>query len=87
VTGLILLWRLFFKENIIISTKVFVGSLILGWGIFNAFDSIANHYILKLHNIREQVDNPMLYNHVFFAFAILLMIGGWYLIKSAKLKT
>ncbi|MBA3900217.1 MAG: DUF2243 domain-containing protein [Bacteroidetes bacterium] len=84
VTGLILLWRLFFKKNVIITTRLFVGSLLLGWGIFNATDSILNHYILQLHNIRDITENPMLYNHVFFAFAIVLILVGWRLVIPKK---
>jgi uncharacterized membrane protein len=87
IIGMILLWRLFFLQNIIISTRVFVGSLLLGWGIFNAIDSILNHYILRLHNIRENVENPMLYNHAFFAFAIILMVLGWVLANKKIPKT
>jgi uncharacterized membrane protein len=87
VVGVVLLWRLFFKRDLIISSQLFVGALILGWGIFNAFDSIVNHYLLKIHNIRENTENPMLYNHAFFAFALILMLTGWLMIKNVKEKS
>ena len=81
--GVLLLWKLNRKKNKLnFSNKVFAGSIILGGGIFNFLDSIINHYILQLHNIREKTEYPMIYNHVFLVFAILLIIIGLMLIRN-----
>lgn len=84
VIGLVLLWKLFFKKDVIISSWIFAGSLIMGWGIFNALDSIFNHYIFQLHNVREQTENPQLYNLMFLLFSVILLFTGWLLISSGK---
>ncbi|MFN3404536.1 MAG: DUF2243 domain-containing protein [Cytophagaceae bacterium] len=85
-TGIFLLFRMSKESDSNVSGKLFAGALIAGWGIFNAFDSIFNHYLFRLHNIREATTNPMLYNHVFLGFAIFLIVSGFYLIINEQRK-
>lgn len=82
--GIWLLWKVLNREDVKRSAPVFWGGLLLGWGIFNAMDSIANHYILGLHNVKESSLNPQLWNHGFFAFGLLQMALGWFIIKNKK---
>jgi uncharacterized membrane protein len=56
------------------STKSFVGSLTLGWGLFNLTEGVIGHHLLALHNVREG-PNPLPWNIGF------LMIGGGLMIK------
>jgi uncharacterized membrane protein len=85
-TGLVLLWKSFQKEKILLSDRLLVGSLLLGWGIFNVLDSIFNHYLFELHNIRENAANPQMYNHIFLVFGIILMVAGYMVIRSMFFK-
>jgi uncharacterized membrane protein len=59
------------------STKLFVGSLTLGWGLFNLTEGVIGHHLLALHNVRE-VSNPLSRNIGF------LMIGGGLMIKIGR---
>ncbi|RJN32867.1 DUF2243 domain-containing protein [Nesterenkonia natronophila] len=53
------------------------GGFFLGAGAFQIFDGVVNHKILRLHQIRYDVDNLLLYDLVWnLAGAALLMIGA-----------
>lgn len=52
-----------------------VGALMVGWGIFNVIDS-ANHFILGLHHIRDDLGGPLSWDIGFLVFAIALIIVG-----------
>ncbi|MFN6945921.1 MAG: DUF2243 domain-containing protein [Cytophagaceae bacterium] len=82
LAGIVLMWRVVNRKDVLRSTPVFWGGMVLGWGIFNLMDSIFNHYIFNLHNVREQVGNPAMWNHGFLVFSILLILGGVFLIKQ-----
>jgi len=82
--GLGLLWRVGNRPEVPRSGAIFAGSLIFGWGLFNLLDSIFDHYLFRLHNIRENVSNPMLWNHAFTALSIALLAAGWLMIRSGR---
>jgi uncharacterized membrane protein len=75
--GLVMVWRLLFRKDIAPTHALLAGSLLFGWGIFNAMDSIANHYILGLHNVKENAADPRLWNHGFFLLSLLQIAAGW----------
>jgi uncharacterized membrane protein len=56
-----------------------VGWALVGWGGFNVFDSIVNHWLLELHHIRQGADNELAYDVAFFALGLMLCAGGWLL--------
>src|SRR5215210_2502641 len=52
--GLALLWRAGQQETVPWSTRLFVGSLALGWGILNVVEGLIDHHILQIHHVVEQ---------------------------------
>lgn len=50
--GLGLLWRVAKKGEIPLVTKYFVGSMALGWGLFNFIEGIIDHHILQRAQVR-----------------------------------
>ncbi len=69
VVGLFLLWSAAQRSDALPPTTSFVGSLILGWGLFNLVEGLIDHHLLALHNVRE-VRDPTAYNLIF------LLVGG-----------
>lgn len=59
-----------------------IGTVLTGWGIFHVVDQFAFHVALDLHNIREGVDNPGLYNWSFFAIGLVLAVIGRLLVRD-----
>ncbi len=51
----------------------------LGMGAFNLYDGIIQHKVLRLHPVREGVDNILPYDATFIAVAMLFLLTGWLL--------
>jgi uncharacterized membrane protein len=82
--GIVLLLKLFFRKDILVTKTAFYGSLCLGWGLFNLIEGVIDHQILKLHNVREVTTNVDFWNYGFLAFAIILIILGIASIKKGS---
>lgn len=83
--GIFLLWSAAYRRDPIPSLRRFVGTLILGMGLFNLIEGIVNHHILSLHYVR-QVPNYTPYNLTFLAVGgVLLILFGWLLMGSEKM--
>jgi uncharacterized membrane protein len=74
--GVLLLWKLLFRADIIRSGKLLSGGLLLGWGLFNLVEGVIDHHILKLHNVKEVSANPELWNLAFLGITIVMIIIG-----------
>ena len=59
-----------------------VGALLAGWGIFNLLDS-ANHFILGLHHIRDDLGGPRGWDVGFLVLALALIAAGAAMTRSS----
>ena len=84
ITGIVLLWKLLHRKDIDRSGNLLSGGLILGWGLFNLLEGIADHQVLKLHNVREVSADKDLWNYGFLAFAVVLIVLGFIISKQNK---
>jgi uncharacterized membrane protein len=82
--GLALLWNAFRRAEPIPSTGQLVGSLSLGWGLFNLVEGIVDHHLLGIHHVREDVSNVLLWDIGFLAFGGLLVAAGVVLMREAR---
>ncbi|WP_018477606.1 DUF2243 domain-containing protein [Pontibacter roseus] len=82
--GVYLLWRVAYERKSILSNKVFGGSLLLGFGLFNIVEGILDHHILVLHNVREISSNPSAWNFGFLGISVLLLLAGWRLLQQGR---
>lgn len=80
LTGVILLWKLLFRPDVNRSKKLFSGGLILGWGLFNIVEGIIDHHLLKLHFVKQVSENPDLWNLLFLAISLIMIIIGTVLV-------
>lgn len=60
--GLGMLWGAGSRKDVAWSGKTFLGSLILGWGLFNLIEGIINHQLPGIHNVYEYTDNKLSWN-------------------------
>jgi uncharacterized membrane protein len=76
--GVIVLWLRARRRLALPSPRELLGSLLLGWGLFNTVEGIVNHHLLKIHNVREVAD-PLPWNLGFLAIggAGLMLLGVW----------
>ena len=60
------------------------GLLLAGWGGFQAFDMVVNHQLLAVHQIREDVADPLPWDLGYLAAALVLVAVGTALHRSAR---
>lgn len=80
--GIVLLFRLARRADVIWSGRVFAGALCLGWGLFNVIEGEIDHQILGLHHVLEYADNHLPSDLAFLGFGALLIAVGVSLIRS-----
>lgn len=66
------------------STKSFIGSLILGWGLFNLVEGIIDHQLLGIHHVKE-VPDYLPYDLTFLAIGgVLFILVGWLMQRGGR---
>jgi uncharacterized membrane protein len=78
--GLALHWRPSKTADVLWSTRTFVGSLAIGWGLFNLIEGIVDHHLLGIHHVRSGPDQ-VAWDLAFLAFGAVLVVGGWMLTR------
>jgi uncharacterized membrane protein len=81
--GIAMLWRVARQADVNRSNTVFLGSLGLGWGLFNLVEGVINHHVLQIHHVTETA-NHLFYDSAFLASGILLVVVGWSMIAMAR---
>ena len=79
--GLALLWKAVQRRDVPLSTRTFVGSLALGWGLFNLVEGIIDHHLLHIHHVTE-TPNHLMFDLGFLASGVVLIGVGWAMIRS-----
>jgi uncharacterized membrane protein len=63
--------------------RIHFGALLAGWGIFNLIDS-ANHFILGLHHIRDDLGGPVGWDIGFLVLALAQIAVGLGMTRSRR---
>jgi len=82
--GLALLWRAGRRSDVPWSTRTFLGSLILGFGLLNLVEGVLDHHLLKIHNVVQRLGESM-WDYGFLAVGgVGMILLGWWLIHSGR---
>lgn len=81
--GLALLWRAGQRSDVPWSTRTFVGSLFLGFALFNLIEGVLDHHLLKIHNVVQRLGESM-WDYAFLAASVVLVLLGWLIIWSGR---
>ena len=76
VIGVLSLFNLLSRTDVIISKRSFISGMFLGWGLFNIVEGVIDHHILKLHNIREISNNVEAWNYGFLVLSLIMSIAA-----------
>jgi uncharacterized membrane protein len=68
------------------SARTFVGSLFLGWGLFNFIEGIIDHQILGIHHVHPGA-GQLAWDLGFLAFGLVEIGGGWWAIRGGRADT
>jgi uncharacterized membrane protein len=82
VLGVALLWIGWERrERATGNAPALIGLTLIGWGAFHVVDQLVFHELLGLHDIREDVTSPGLYNWGFFVIGLALAVAGGVLLR------
>ena len=52
LSGLVVLWLTIKRNNVDLSTSVFIGAFCIGAGMFNITEGILSHHVLQIHHVK-----------------------------------
>lgn len=84
VGGLVLLWRAGRRPHPAWSTRAFVGTLLLGWGVFNMVEGVINHQLLGIHHVRDDSSNQLAWDLAYLAWGGVMIVTGWILSRTER---
>lgn len=87
--GIALLWRTAHRSHLWWSGKLLVGTMLMGFGLFNLVEGIVNHHLLGLHHVNETVPrNQWIFWDIgFLAWGAAMLAGGAVLFRAGKRDT
>jgi uncharacterized membrane protein len=86
VLGLVLLWRAAHQSHLWWSGKMLVGTVLIGFGLFNLVEGLVNHQILGIHHVNETVPREqwIYWDLGFLLWGALMLVGGWRLWRQGR---
>ena len=89
VLGLLILWRAAQRTHVRWSSKLLVGTLLMGFGLFNLVEGVVDHHILGLHHVNETVspDQWIYWDSGFLVWGALMLLAGWQLLRAGRQET
>ncbi|WP_413174034.1 DUF2243 domain-containing protein [Anabaena azotica] len=85
VIGVILLWEAGKQHDGAWSLQIFVGSILMGSGLFNVVEGLIDHQILGIHHVKPGT-NQLAWDLGFLALGTLLVIIGWIMIQKVRIQ-
>jgi uncharacterized membrane protein len=78
--GLVVLWRQGHLQHRRWRTASWVGSIILGWGLFNTVEGVVDHLVLGVHHVNETVPTAerWAWDLGFLLWGVAMVVIGWY---------
>ncbi len=82
--GLAMLFHAGKRADVPWSGKTLLGSMLLGWGLFNVVEGLIDHQLLELHHVIDAASNTLPADLAFLGLGLALIAGGWALIRAAR---
>ena len=84
--GLGLLWRAAHRTHLWWSGRMLVGSMLIGFGLFNVVEGLVDHQLLGIHHVNETVprDQWIHWDMGFLAWGAAMLGGGWWLLRAGR---
>jgi uncharacterized membrane protein len=82
IAGLARLWAAGKRRDVRWSTAALVGSLLLGWGLFNFVEGLVSHQILRIHHVRPG-PGRLVWDLAFLASGLAMAGAGLAVIRAS----
>ena len=86
VAGLFLLWSVARRRHSTWPAGLLVGTLVVGWGLFNVVEGVVDHHLLQVHHVRSG-PNQLAYDLAFLIWGAVMLLGGWLGVQRGMRKT
>ncbi|HEU0034978.1 MAG TPA: DUF2243 domain-containing protein [Kofleriaceae bacterium] len=84
VVGVAMLFRAVRRPDVIAQSRVLVGGMVTGWGLFNFVEGLIDHQILGIHHVHPNIDQ-LAWDVAFLFVGGLGLIGlGVLLIRGGR---
>jgi uncharacterized membrane protein len=86
IAGLFILWRAAHRRHLFWSTKLLVGTGLIGFGAFNVIEGLVDHHLLGVHHVNELVEADLrIYWDVgFLVWGVAMLWVGCLLLQRAQ---
>jgi uncharacterized membrane protein len=84
--GLAMLWHAVKRRDVPLSGKALIGSMLVGWGLFNLVEGVIDHHVLHVHHVVESLGVSK-WDYVFLASGVVMILLGWVVIRSSQMTT
>lgn len=85
IIGLCLLWRARNEFPAPGADRLMFANAVVGFGGWHVLDSIVSHWLLGIHRVRMDVDNPLFWDLLWFAmFGLIPLTIGWIMRRSGS---
>lgn len=81
--GVVMLFNAAKRADTCFSDRVFYGSLLAGWGIFNVVEGLIDHHILEVHHVVQRL-GPSWWDWLFLGASALLIGIGVLIARSGR---
>lgn len=89
LAGLYLLWRSAHRGRLRWSNKLIVGSLLIGFGLFNVVEGLVDHQALGVHHVNEAAPRGqwIWWDVGFLVWGAAMLVGGWAVLRAGQRET
>lgn len=84
--GLALLFHAGKEREVFWSGKALLGSMLMGWGLFNFVEGIIDHHVLGIHHVVES-RGLSLYDYAFLLSGVVFILVGVRMIRMGAKET
>jgi len=87
--GLCMLWHAAHQTHVRWSGKLLVGTMLMGFGLFNLVEGSIDHQLLGIHHVNETVppDQWLYWDLGFLVWGALMLLGGWWFMRTGRQET
>lgn len=86
LAGLVSLWRSAHRAHLWWSSKLLLGTLLMGFGLFNLVEGSVSHHLFGIHHVNETVPREqwIYWDLGFLLWGAVMLIGGWGIYRDGR---